>query len=261
MYFYIQTMLNGLMYGCTYSLIAIGFTMIFGTMNLINLAHGDVIMVGTFVGIVLVTYLKLNLVTTFFGSLIGAVVIGLLVERFCFRPLRTAHELAPLISTVGASIIIQEVFTKVFGSYTVEFPNSFTFSGINVGQYYIRTNYLIVLILGLVFMVITYLLINKTKLGRAMRATAENFHAASLMGININRVYQMTFVVASALGGAAGFLLGISTSSGATTMGFTATLKGLVVIVLGGMGSIPGAMLGGILLGIVEFEGKIDCAD
>ena len=252
MRFLIQQLLNGVMYGCTYSLIGIGFNLIFGVLNMINLAHGEVIMAGAFVGISLVLFLHAPLVVAFLGAMVAAGLIGMLVERTCLRPLRRGHYMAPLLTTIGASIILLEVLIKLFSTEDRFFPNPFEFAQFRAWGLTVRVAYLITLLVSLALMVGLHLLISRTKLGRAIRAMAENAEAARLMGIPVDRLTSLTFGLASAIGGAAGVLIGITSSIIGTTMGPELLLKGFVVIILGGLGSIPGAAIGGVVLGVVE---------
>jgi branched-chain amino acid transport system permease protein len=250
--FLIQQVLNGVMYGCTYSLIGIGFNLIFGVLNMINLAHGEVIMAGAFVGISLVLFLRAPLAVAFLGAMVAAALIGMLVERTCLRPLRRAHYMAPLLTTIGASIILLEVLIKLFSTEDRFFPNPFEFAQFRVWGLTVRVAYLITLLVSAALMLGLHLLISRTKLGRAIRAIAENGEAARLMGIPVDRLTSVTFGLASAIGGAAGVLIGVTSSIISATMGPELLLKGFVVIILGGLGSIPGAVIGGIVLGVVE---------
>ncbi len=240
------------MYGCTYALVGIGFNLVFGVMNMINLAHGEVIMAGAFIALALVVYLDAPLMVAGLAAAAACALIGMIVERTCLRPVRRAHYMAPLLTTIGASIVLLEIFIKIFSTDEWLFPTPFEFSQIKVSGLTIRVSYLITLGVSLALMVALHLWITRTRSGRAVRAIAENVDAARLMGINVNRLTSVTIALASALGAIAGVLVAVSSSIVSTTMGAEMLLKGFVVIVLGGLGSIPGAALGGVLLGIVE---------
>ncbi len=251
---YLQALVNGIMYGGVYSLIGIGYTLIFGTMNQLNLAHGQVIVAGTFLGLSVILFLGSNLVVASVVSVVGAVVVGLVVERVCFRTLRRAHALAPLISTLGAGIFLEELMVRIFTSETRLYPNPLSMRRFEVGGLYFRADYVLILVVSVLLMVGLNLLISRTRIGLAMRAVAENPVASRLMGISLDRVGLVTFGIASGIGGAAGVLISMSTSSASPVMASFVTLKGLVVTVIGGMGSVRGAGIAGVLLGIVELE-------
>ncbi len=251
---YLQALVNGIMYGGVYSLIGIGYTLIFGTMNQLNLAHGQVIVAGTFVGLSVILFFGSNLVVASVVSVVGAVVVGVIVERVCFRTLRRAHALAPLISTLGAGIFLEELMVRIYTSETRLYPNPLSMRRFEVGGLYFRADYVLVLVVSVLLMVGLNLLISRTRIGLAMRAVAENQVASRLMGISLDRVGLVTFGIASGIGGAAGVLISMSSSSASPVMGTFVTLKGLVVTVVGGMGSVRGAVIAGLLLGIVELE-------
>jgi len=252
---YVQALINGIMYGGIYALIGIGYTLIFGTMNQLNLAHGQVIVAGTFVGLTLILFFGSNLLVAAIVSVVGAVVVGVLVERICFRTLRRAHALAPLISTVGAGIFIEELLVRIYTSETRLYPNPLSMSRFDFLGLYLRADYVLVLVISLLLMLALNVMINRTRIGLAMRAVAENPVASRLMGISLDRVGVATFALASAVGGAAGVLISMSTTSASPVMAGYLTLKGLVVTVIGGMGSVRGAVIAGLLLGVVELEG------
>lgn len=252
---YLQALVNGIMYGGIYSLIGIGYTLIFGTMNQLNLAHGQVIVAGTFVGLSLIMFLGTNLVVAFVVSIVGAMVVGVLVERICFRTLRRAHALAPLISTLGAGIFLEELMVRIFTSETRLYPSPLSMSRFEIWGLYFRADYVLVLAISLLLMLGLNLLIGRTRIGLAMRAVAENQVASRLVGISLDRVGVATFALASGIGGAAGVLISMSTSSASPVFAGFLTLKGLVVTVIGGMGSVRGAVIAGLLLGVVELEG------
>jgi branched-chain amino acid transport system permease protein len=252
MSFLLQQILNGAMYGCTYALVGIGFNLVFGVMNMINLAYGEVIMAGAFIALALVVFLDTPLLLAGLAAAAACAVIGMIVEWTCLRPIRGAHYMAPLLTTIGASIVLLEIFIKIFSTEEWLFPTAFEFSQIKVAGLTVRVPYLIILGVSLTLMIALHFWITRTQNGRAVRAMAENVDAARLMGINVDALTSLTFALACALGAIAGVLIAISSSIVSTTLGSEMLLKGFVVIVLGGLGSIPGAALGGVLLGIVE---------
>lgn len=249
-----QQLINGLMYGAFYAIIGIGFTLFFGVMKKFNLAYGPTIMAGIYLGLIPLYLFKLPMWVVFLTCVAGAVLVGFLVELACFRFLRKGHELAPLITTIGMLILIQETVVTITRALPYEYPNIFGDESLDLGPFLVRPDYLAILIAGLLSVVLLYLLVNRTAFGRAMRAVAENPAAAQLLGVSVKRMNMLTVVLASALGGVAGFL--VAMTFGALQPGIAGwmTIKGLVVIVIGGLGSIPGAILAGLLLGVVEFQ-------
>jgi branched-chain amino acid transport system permease protein len=252
MEFLLQQILNGVMYGCTYALVGIGFNLVFGVMNTINLAHGETIMAGAFIALVLVVSLNMPLILAGLLAALACAAIGMLIERTCLRPVRNAHYMAPLLTTLGASIVLLEIFIKIFSTEEHLFPTLFEFAQVRIGDLTIRVPYLITLGVSVVLMIALHLWINRTRTGLALRALAENVDAARLMGINVNRLMSLTLALASAIGCVAGVLVAVSSSLITPRIGSELLLKGFVVIILGGLGSIPGAVAGGILLGVVE---------
>ncbi|NLJ56066.1 MAG: branched-chain amino acid ABC transporter permease [Firmicutes bacterium] len=252
---FFQQLINGIVLGSTYALIALGYTMVYGIVELINFAHGEIYMCGAFVGMYLVTVFKVPFVLAFLVAMIMAGLLGVTVEFIAYRPLRRSSRLAALISAIGASIFLQNLALLVMGPRPYSFPSPFTPKVYKTSLVIISKVELIILAVSFLLMLGLTFLIQKTKIGKAMRATAQDKDAASLMGININRVITTTFAVGSALGAAAGVMVGIYFRSVAPMMGLMPGLKGFVAAVLGGIGSIPGAMLGGLLLGVAEVMG------
>lgn len=252
---FFQQLINGIVLGSTYALIALGYTMVYGIVELINFAHGEIYMCGAFVAMYLVTVLKVPFVIAFLVAMIIASLLGVTVEFIAYRPLRRSSRLAALISAIGASIFLQNLALLVMGPRPYSFPSPFTPKVYKTSLVTISKVELIILVVSFLLMFGLTFLIHKTKVGKAMRATAQDKDAASLMGININRVITTTFAVGSALGAAAGVMVGIYFRSVAPMMGLMPGLKGFVAAVLGGIGSIPGAMLGGLLLGVAEVMG------
>ena len=249
---FFQQLINGLMLGSTYSLVALGYTLIFGILNQLHFAHGEVFMIGAFIGLQMVLLTNANIVVAILGAMAGAALLGLLIERVSFRPIKKEHHLAPLISTIGVSIIIQEVGTIIFGGDQLSFPETIRPVVYNLGPIQVSSVHLFILVCSLTFMFAIHLFIKKTKMGIAMRVTAENATTASLMGIDTRRVISATFLVSSALAGAAGVLVGLVYNSISPFMGTPMILKGFTIMLLGGLGNVIGAMIGGIILGLAE---------
>ena len=252
---FLQQLINGVVLGSTYALIALGYTMVYGIIELINFAHGEIYMFGAFVGMILVTVYQFPFFLAFFIAMALASLLGITVEYLAYRPLRRSTRLAALISAIGASIFLQNLALLIMGARPYTFPSPFASRVYKTSLFTISRVELIILIVSFLLMLGLTFLIQKTKIGIAMRATAQDKDTASLMGININKVITITFAVGSALGAAAGVMVGIYFRTVTPMMGLMPGLKGFVAAVLGGIGSIPGAMLGGLLLGIAEVMG------
>ena len=248
----IQQLINGLMLGATYSLVAIGYTLIFGVLGVLHFAHGEVLMAGAFMGLYLILWSGLPLYISLPLTMIATGVLGLIIEFLAIRPLRRDFHLAPLLSTIGVTIILQNLAVKLFGGYGTKFPEAITTANIEIGPYLISSAKILILGISLSLMVVLYFIINKTKMGRAMRAVAESHLTAGFLGVNVERTILVTFGVASALAGAAGVMVGISFHAVSPFIGLTFALKGLVVMLLGGLGNVVGAMIGGLILGLAE---------
>lgn len=250
-----QQIINGLTLGSVYALIALGYTMVYGIIQLINFAHGEIYMIGAFTGVMMVTVLGQG----FFGSIIGAmivcIILGVLLERTAYRPLRKSTRLAALISAIGASIFLQNAMLLWKGPQPVGFPQVINDAIYHFGSIEITKIQLIILVTSAVLMALLNYIVKYVKIGKAMRAASQDYDTASLMGININSVISFTFALGSALAAAGGVLVGMYFNSVAPLMGVMAGLKAFCAAVLGGIGSIPGAMLGGIFLGVAETMG------
>jgi branched-chain amino acid transport system permease protein len=244
-------LINGLTQGSLYALIAIGFVIIFGTMNLVTFAHGEVYMVGAFVGAFALTLWQLPWFVALLLGMAAAWSLGFLIEKVAFRPLRTAGHMPPLLITIGLSIMLKDLAVILFGAENRPVPSVYDQTMRVAG---IQVSILQLAILGLTGFLIIALqfLIRGTKIGRAMRATAQDHEAAYAMGVNVNRIFSLAFALASALGGAAGVMIGIYYNAVYPVMGATAGLKGFAACILGGLTSIPGAILGGLIIGVVE---------
>lgn len=261
---FVQQLINGLILGSIYALIALGYTMVYGILGLINFAHGEVVMIGAMVCITCLNLLIGNDTGLSPLLLVGASVImavpvcallGFSIERIAYRPLRNAPRLAPLITAIGVSIVLQNLAMIVWGRQYVPFPAIFDNQPLQIAGAAITPLQISIIVLAGVMMAGLLLLVQKTRLGRAMRATAQSPQVASLMGVNVNQVIGMTFVIGSCLGSVAGIMTAANYGQAHSYMGFLLGLKAFSAAVLGGIGNIPGAMIGGLLLGIIESLG------
>ncbi len=209
-------------------------------------------MIGAFIGLQMVLLTNCHIVIAILGSMVGAALLGLIIERVSFRPIKKEYHLAPLISTIGVSIILQEIGTRIFGGDIVGFPKTIRLVIYKIGPVQVTSVHLFILAFALMLMITIHLFIHRTKVGIAMRVTAENATNASLMGINTNRIVSMTFMISSALAGAAGVLVGLVYNAVSPFMGTEMILKGFTIMLLGGLGNVMGAMIGGIILGLME---------
>lgn len=248
----LQQLINGLMLGSTYSLVAIGYSLVFGLLGLVNLAHGEVFMLGGFLGLVLSVYLKLPLLLTILGVMLGTGIVGLVLELVCFRRIKRINFLAPALSSIGFGIIAREVMVNMVGSEPKVFPDTVQLPDIQLGSVLISSVQLLAFGAALLLMIGLTLLVKRTELGRAMRTVAENPTCAKLLGVNVTKVTMATFLISSALAGAAGILIGLRIGKISPFIGATVGLKGLAVMVIGGLGNINGAMVGGLLVGVLE---------
>lgn len=250
---FLQQLINGLSLGSVYALIALGYTMVYGIIGLINFAHGDIYMVGAYVGFFAATALHLPFVPTLLIGMIGPALLGVVIEKIAYKPLRKSSNISLLITAIGVSFVLENGFNFLFTGSPRSYPQNIVVQKpIMIGP--VRTDSLHLLILGisLLLMVLLQLVVYKTKIGKAMRATSYDKDAAALMGINVNRTISVTFAIGSALAGAAGVLVAILYSSLDPYMGIQPGIKAFVAAVLGGIGLIPGAFLGGIILGVIE---------
>ena len=259
---FIQQMINGLVLGSIYALVALGYTMVYGIMGLINFAHGEVVMIGAMVAITVIKLLADSglpgILIAFIGLAAAAVVcmvVGFTIERVAYRPLRNAPKLAPLITAIGVSIVLQNLAMLVWGRNYHAFPPILPTSQHDVLGATITSLQVAIILIAALMMAGLMLLIHRSRLGRAMRATSENPAIAQLMGVNINQIISFTFIIGSALAAVAGLMVSANYSIAHYYMGFTLGLKAFTAAVLGGIGSLAGAMLGGILLGLIESLG------
>jgi branched-chain amino acid transport system permease protein len=247
-----QQLVNGLMLGGAYALVAIGYTLIFGVLNLLHLAHGEVFMVGAYVGLAL-ALAGFSPWVVLVGAMLAAATLGVLVERVAFRPVRNrGSHVTPLITTIAVGLVLQHVVVKIFGAEPVAFPAPFASAAIVIGPVTLTTLQLLILGTSLALMGLLELVLRATPTGMAIRATAENQTVAGLMGINVSLAIVATFAIASALAGAAGVLLAWNFTGLSPFFGVKVGLKGLAIMLLGGLGNVTGAMLGGLIVGVVE---------
>ncbi|GAC1415553.1 MAG: branched-chain amino acid ABC transporter permease [Candidatus Velthaea sp.] len=260
---FLQQLINGLSLGGIYALIALGYTMVYGIIELINFAHGDIYTLGTFFSLAVLTLLGVSgelhgaaligvVAVTIVTSMLLCGLTGVLIERLAYRRLRNAPRLAPLITAIGMSFILENIMQYWKGPSPVPFPQFIPNPTLHVGSLEIAAKQILVVLLAIVMMIVLQLFIYNTKLGKAMRATAQDRDAAQLMGININTTIALTFLIGSALAGAAGFVSGVYYGSTWFFNGFSAGLKAFTAAVLGGIGNLAGAMLGGFLIGLIE---------
>ena len=249
---FVQQLINGLMLGASYSLVAIGYTLIFGVLGLLHFAHGEVFMMGAFIGLQIALIPGTNIYIALLGAMVATAVLGLVIDFVAVRPVSKDYPLAPLISTIGVTIVLQNLAIYIFGGEQVGFPETIEPVLYQLGPVTISSVQIFILLVALFLMVILWLFIDRTKMGRAMRATAENHETAALLGVNVNRVVLLTFIIASGLAGVAGVLDGVKNSAISPFMGLEVAVKGLVVMLLGGLGNVLGAMVGGLILGVVE---------
>ena len=248
---FLIALINGLSAGGTYAIIALGYTMVYGIAKMLNFAHGDVIMAGGYVMFITLTLLGYPIAAIAL-AVVFCVVLGIVIERFAYRPLRGASPLAVLITAIGVSSFLQSIAQIVFGSDT-KMPVKLQISGaVSIGSFSVAYSTIITLAVTIVVMTALTLFVNKSKTGRAMIAVSEDRDAALLMGINTNAIITITFAIGSALAAIAGYLMLCKAPSLSTTFGAMPGIKAFTAAVIGGIGSIPGAMVGGLLLGVIE---------
>lgn len=252
----IEQLINGLRTGSIYALIALGYSMVYGIAKMINFAHGDIIMVGAYALYVFVVLLNMPIIVAVLFTIGLCAILGITIEKIAYKPLRRAPSLAVLITAIGVSFFLQNAALLIFTANPKPFQSIINVDPIKIGEVTIAGITVVTLLVTLVTMTILTLFINKTKAGSAMRAVSEDKGAAQLMGINVNRTISMTFAIGSALAAIAGILFLSQYQSLNPSMGAFPGIKAFVAAVLGGIGSVPGAMLGGIILGIIESISK-----
>lgn len=249
---FLQQMINGLSVGSIYALIALGYTMVYGIIKLINFAHGELMMAGAYFAFLIAISTGLPFPAVVLLSMILAAVMGIGIERIAYKPLRKAPRISALITAIGVSLFLQNLAQVIFKADPKIMPELIEKRPISIGPIQIGTVTLATLALSVVFMILLEIFIKKTKPGKAMRAVSEDKDAAVLMGINVNKTISLTFAIGSALGALAGVLYGITYTQVYPTMGIMPGLKAFVAAVLGGIGLIPGAVFGGFTIGMVE---------
>jgi len=240
------------MLGCTYVLVALGYTLIFGLLRLIHMAHGEVLMIGGYVALVIIAYLHGNLFLAMLGAIAVTALIGITVYAASIRYVEKGGHLSPLVSTIGVAIVLQEIFTKIFTGEKIAFPQTLVFKNIQVGGLSFNTVQIFIIVLSFAVMFVLYRILKGTMIGKSIRAVSENTETARLLGIRVSWIVVITFALASVLAGIAGVLVGIAYHSIYPLMGIEIGLKGLAIIIIGGMGNVVGAMFSGLLVGLME---------
>ncbi len=263
MEYFIQQLINGISVGSIYALIALGYTMVYGIIKLINFAHGDVFMVGSFIGLYSAKYLAnaglppvLVLILSLIISMTISALLGITIERFAYKPLRKSTRIAALITAIGVSFLLEYTGVLILGPQAKGFPDimdkkQYQLFGTSIQ---VESNQIMILLTTIILMILLQYIVRYTKTGKAMRAVSFDVEAARLMGINVDRTISATFAIGSALAAAGGVIFGMTYNSVDPLMGVMPGLKAFVAAVLGGIGSIPGALVGGLLLGTVETE-------
>jgi len=255
---FLQQGINGLSLGFVYALIAIGYTMVYGIIGLINFAHGEIFMVGAYFGLFAAITLRLPFIPTLLVAMGGAAIVGVIIEKIAYKPLRKSPKLSILITAIGMSVLLQNLVRLKMSSDPQSYPDTLlpqkiiNFAGLSIDN-----RQIIIILISIILVVLLQFIVFKTKTGKAMRAASFDKDAAALMGINVNSIISITFAIGSALAGAAGVLVGILYSSIDPYMGTMPGLKAFVAAVLGGIGIIPGALFGGIIMGLVETFSKV----
>ena len=261
----LQQIINGITIGAFYSLVALGYTMVYGVLRLINFAHGDMFMWGAYLGLTGLNVVVALLARTSPWAIPPAIIVvlvtvalmGVLVERIAYRPLRTAGRLAPVISALGVAFILESLARNVYGASYKTYPAGITLpGGIALGGARVSVMQIVVLVVSFVLMGGLYLFVQRTRIGTAMRAVSLNHDVSRLMGIDVNRIIAIVFLIGPGLGGVAGMIVALYYGSFDFTLGWAFGLKAFIAAIMGGIGNIPGAMLGGMLLGTIETLGS-----
>ncbi|MDO4635053.1 MAG: branched-chain amino acid ABC transporter permease [Streptococcus sp.] len=248
----LQQLVNGLILGSVYALLALGYTMVYGIIKLINFAHGDIYMMGAFIGYYLISAYHLNFFVALVLTMLITAFLGVIVEFLAYRPLRNSTKIANLITAIGVSFLLEYGMVYFVGANVRAFPQALKTIRYDLGLFSVTNVQLTILGVSIVLMLALTYIVQKTKMGKAMRAVSVDSDAAQLMGINVNSTISFTFALGSALAGAAGVLIGLYYNSIEPLMGMTPGIKAFVAAVLGGIGIIPGAALGGFIIGLLE---------
>lgn len=249
---FIQQAINGLSLGSIYALIALGYTMVYGIIKLINFAHGEIYMVGAFIGYTMITSFGMSFIPALLTAMALSSLLGVVIERIAYKPLRNATRIAALITAIGVSYLLQNGMLYFYGAEVRAFPQILTNEIYRFGGLQISRSQLTIFATTVVLMIVLQFIVQKTKMGKAMRAVSTDAAAAQLMGINVDNTISFTFFLGSALAGAAGVLVGLYYNTIDPMMGVAPGLKAFVAAVLGGIGIIPGALVGGLTIGVVE---------
>lgn len=253
---FLNQFINGLHLGSIYALIALGYTMVYGIVRLINFAHGDIIMIGAYVSLLLISNLQLNPFLALVVSVLVCTLVGVLIERVAYKPLRNSPRISALITAIGVSYMLQNLAQLIFSSNPKPFPNVFQNMNLLSGDLNLGLLTFITIGSSGLLMIALRFIVYKTKMGKAMRAVSEDLLAARLMGVNVNKTISITFAIGSALAGFGSFLYASAYPVVYPYMGMNPGLKAFIAAVLGGIGSVPGAMVGGIVMGVVEAFSK-----
>lgn len=248
-----QQVINGISLGSIFALIALGYTMVYGIIGLINFAHGDILMIGAYIGYAITSYTPLGFFPALIIAMAACTVLGVLIEKIAYKPLRNATRIAALITAIGVSFFLEYTTMYFVGADRRGYAaNVLSNNVLHIGDVSISMQQIYIIVITVVLMITLQFIVHKTKVGKAMRAVSIDKDAAQLMGISVNRTISYTFAIGSALAGAAGVLFGIYYTSINPLMGMTPGLKAFVAAVFGGIGSIPGAMVGGLTMGVAE---------
>lgn len=248
----LQQLINGLILGSVYALLALGYTMVYGIIKLINFAHGDIYMMGAFIGYFLITKYHMNFFVALVLTMVLTAILGVVIEFLAYRPLRNSTRIAALITAIGVSFFLEYSMVRLVGANKHAFPQTLATVKYNLGSVSVTNVQLIILGVSIFLMLALQFIVQKTKMGKAMRAVSVDSDAAQLMGINVNSTISFTFALGSALAGAGGVLIGLYYNSVDPLMGMVPGIKAFVAAVLGGIGIIPGAAVGGFMIGLLE---------
>lgn len=251
-----QQLINGLALGSVYALLALGYTMVYGIIKLINFAHGEIYMIGAFAGYYAATAFNFSLIPTLLVAMVVSTALGILIEKIAYKPLRNSPRITLLITAIGVSLFLQNGMRILVGSNPKPFPDLISAGTISLGGITIEWKTILMFLVSTILVALLQFIVYKTKVGKAMRAASLDIEAASLMGINVNNTISLTFAIGSALAGIAGVLVAISYPSITPYMGAMPGLKAFIAAVFGGIGSIPGALLGGVAIGVLETLSK-----
>lgn len=249
---FLQQLVNGISLGSIYALVALGYTMVYGIIKLINFAHGDIYMIGAYVGFAATAYLGVGFIPSLIIAMVACAILGVTIEKVAYKPLRNSTRIAVLITAIGISLLLEYVMMYFVGAQVRSYPRLLSDTLLNLGSIIISTQQIYIIVTSIVLMIVLQYVVKKTKVGKAMRAVSADKDAAQLMGIKVDSTISFTFAIGSALAGAGGVLVGVYYNSIDPLMGMMPGLKAFVAAVFGGIGSIPGAMIGGLSIGIIE---------